>query len=132
MGVWYESESCKSRTGRSLRDTVGGYIKEQTVNFVNLTDHVIRLNDGTEFAPSGMVARITTEYTPFVDGVAGVTFGSPEGLPDPKPDTLYIVSGILAGALKGIRSDLVSPATGHPKCIRDKGQVVSVPGFVRG
>jgi hypothetical protein len=29
------------------------------------------------------------------------------------------------------RSDLVSPATGHPDCVRENGQIKSVPGFVR-
>jgi hypothetical protein len=46
---------------------------------------------------------------------------------------IYIVSGLVAQApsVRG-RSDVVSPATGHPDAKRNSaGQIVSVPGFVR-
>lgn len=103
-----------------------------TPTFINLTPHAVRLNDGTEFPPSGTVARVAASFSPFDgDGVATVVYGQPEGLPDPKEGTLYIVSAMVLSAMAGRRSDLVAPATGHPDTIRVNGQIQSVPGFVR-
>ena len=114
------------------------------INFVNLTPHAICLNDGTVYPPSGTVARVTSTHTPFNENkTCEVVFGEVEGLPAPSQDarldgnnkvellsiTIYIVSGMVASAIK--RYDVVSPATGHPDCIRENGQVKSVPGFVR-
>jgi len=97
----------------------------------NLTPHMIRLNDGREFPPCGVIPRVGTTYTvPDDDGVVGVRFGVPTGLPDKQEGILLIVSAILADACPG-RDDLVSPATGHPDCVRKDGQVYSVPFFTR-
>jgi hypothetical protein len=71
---------------------------------VNLTPHVIRLNDGREFAPSGAVARVTANHSDdgwLSDGPDGpvtlddeflvdsirlfrVSYGETEGLPAPR------------------------------------------------
>jgi hypothetical protein len=114
------------------------------VNFVNLTPHAIVLNDGTVDPPSGTVARVSSTHTPFNENkTCEVVFGEVEGLPAPYYEanldgnnnvellsiTIYIVSGMVASAIK--RYDVVSPATGHPDCVRENGQVKSVPGFVR-
>ena len=97
---------------------------------VNLTPHVVRLNSGVGIPPSGTVARVTASYSDFdADGVAVVTFGQVTGLPEPAEGTLYVASALVAQAAK--RLDVVSPATGHPGCVRKDGQVISVPGFVR-
>jgi len=97
---------------------------------VNLTPHKIVMNDGTEYAPSGEIARVSAGYSEFNErGICTATFGSVSGLPDPADDTLYVVSGMVASAVK--RADVVAPATGHPECVRnEKGHIVSVPGFV--
>ena len=101
------------------------------MKFTNLTPHVVRLNDGREFAPSGTVARVSSNYSDFdSDGIASVSFGQVQGLPAAEPDTIYVVSAMVAAAAK--RADVVSPATGHKDCVRKDGQVFSVPGFVRG
>lgn len=104
------------------------------MNFVNLTPHAINLNNGQVFMPSGLVARVSTIYSDVdSDGVATVSFGDVQGLPSPMPDILYVVSAVVqqAGKLAG-RTDLVAPATGASGVIRDdKGQIVSVPFFVR-
>jgi hypothetical protein len=97
--------------------------------FVNLTPHIVRLNDGREFAPSGNVARVTSTHTEFINDICEVRFGQIVDLPDPAPDTIYIVSGLVAAAAR--RPDVVSPATGHPDARREAGQIISVPGFVR-
>ena len=102
------------------------------VRFVNMTPHSVKLNDGREFLPSGQVARVSNEFGEFdSDGIADVKFGAVTGLPEPEIGVVYIASAMVAAAVKGIRSDIVSPATGHPAAIRENGQIVSVPGFVR-
>jgi len=100
-------------------------------NFVNLTAHSIRLNDGTIYEPSGSVARVSSSHSDFDhNGIASVVFGDVSGLPDPQPDTYYVVSGLVAAAAR--RLDVVSPASGQPETVRENGQIVSVPGFIRG
>ena len=105
--------------------------KAMETKYVNLTPHPVRLNDGREFPPSGTVARVAASYTPFDEnGVCRAVFGPVQGLPDPQPGVIYIVSALVAQAAR--RDDVVSPATGHPLARRDaSGQIVSVPGFVR-
>lgn len=113
------------------------------MKFVNLTDGVVRLNDGREFPPSGVVARMAWELKELgVDEVSGVrvfttTNGGVENLPDDPPDVLpegeedivYIVSDLVA--LAAGRDDMVSPAYGHAECkLAADGRVYSVPGFV--
>ena len=100
------------------------------MNFVNCTPHGVVLNDGTTYPPSGNIARVTDAYTPFVDGVCTCTHGAVQGLPAPVDGTCCIVSAMVLAASD--RKDLVAPATGHKDAIRnEKGQIVSVPGFVR-
>lgn len=115
------------------------------MNMMNLTPHAIGLRsaDGTDtvLPPSGTVARVTS--TPgaleTVEGcpvpVAGCqTFGGVEGLPEPTPGTMFVVSGVVLTELKGSRPDVVGPGTGpNDGAIRnDKGHVVAVTRLVRG
>ena len=98
--------------------------------FVNCTPHPIKLNDGRVYEPSGDVARVSSHFTaPDSNGVCKVVYGDLTGVPDPQPDTLFIVSAMVLAASD--RTDLVAPATGHPDCVRsDKGFIESVPCFV--
>ena len=104
-----------------------------TMKFINLTPHAIRLNDGSSFEPSGVVARVSADLQA-VETVGGVQlfrqkFGEVEGLPAEVPGTMYIVSGMVLAAVD--RSDCVAPATGSRETVRDEaGHIVSVPGFV--
>jgi hypothetical protein len=109
------------------------------MEFINLTPHVIRLNDGREFPPSGAVARVSSRHVcaGFQDDIElfDVDFGEIENLPEHKHGNgkMYIVSGMVCAALasqRANRQDVVSPATGHKDCVRINGQVHSVPGFV--
>ena len=98
---------------------------------VNLTPHTITLNDGRVFQSRG-IARVSNTFSDFVNDVCTVEYGDIEGLPDPAPNTFYIVSAIvLATAKSAGRTDCVAPATGHPDCVRKDGFIVSVPGFVK-
>lgn len=107
-----------------------------SITIINLTPHVVRLNDGREFPPSGNVARVSSEYSEWSDAhIEGVptcvtTFGDVIGLPDPQDGVAYIVSGMVMSACPN-RLDIMAPATGHKDCVRKDGQVVSVPGFIR-
>ena len=99
------------------------------MNYINLTPHPIRLNDGRVFEPSGKVARVSCSYTEFENDCCKAVYGPVANLPLPEPGTLLIVSALVKAATQ--RSDVVAPATGHPDCIRDeKGFIVSVPGFI--
>ena len=102
------------------------------MRFVNLTPHDIVLNDGRVF-PSEGTARVSSTHTAFDEnGICSVSFGEVEGLPAPEEDTIYIVSAMVAArAAAAGRTDVVSPATGHKECVREAGQIKSVPGFVR-
>jgi hypothetical protein len=102
------------------------------MEYINLTPHAIRLNDGREFPTSGTVARVQANFSAIVDDVCEQVFGEIQGLPEPAEDVRYIVSGLILSALSGKRDDVVAPATGHSLCQRnDKGHIVSVPCFVR-
>lgn len=104
--------------------------------FINLTPHDIKLNDGTVYPTTGRIARVANTFSNFCNGIAKVFYGEVENLPEPKRGTMYIVSAMVLAAEKAKnkcyrRKDLVAPATGHPDCIRKDGFIVSVPGFVR-
>lgn len=114
--------------------------------YVNLTPHVVKLNDGREYPPSGVVARVATQYTDVFEDACVVAYGEIQGLPDTEAEgatghlTRYIVSNLVLQAAKeeyltGYRQwvqHLVAPATGHPMAIRNNdGQIISVPCFVR-
>ena len=108
--------------------------KVSNITFVNCTPHAITLNDGRTFEPSGNVARVAQSISDFDEnGIAVQSFGEVTGLPDPKPDTYYIVSAmVLPRAQAEGRDDVVAPATGHKECVRnEKNFIVSVPGFLK-
>ena len=103
------------------------------MNIVNLTPHPITAA-GREIPPSGQVARVSVSHEEVgaLDGlpIYRAIFGPVEGLPSPEPGTAFIVSALVANAAPG-RTDLYSPATGHPACERDgQGRIVGVPGLV--
>jgi hypothetical protein len=102
------------------------------MRFRNFTPHPVVLNNGTEF-PSEGVARVSSTHTAFDEnGICSVQFGDVVGLPEQEEGTILIVSAIVAAAAaKAGRTDVVSPATGHPEAVREQGQIKSVPGFVR-
>lgn len=99
------------------------------MQIINCTPHEVKLNNGESFPVSGNVARVSSSFEEAEKGFFKVAYGEVTGLPEAKADTLYIVSALVANATN--RRDVIVPATGHPECIRnDKGQIVSVPGFI--
>ena len=85
------------------------------MTIVNLTPHAVTFikDDGNAIVPpSGTVARLTTETKTIgnIDGIPVTTtvFGDITGLPDRKPDTVYIVSALVAGRVPD-RDDVFIP-----------------------
>ena len=110
------------------------------MDIINLTPHDVHVYDADgkniikTYPASGTVARVksSTEIVGKVDGIeiARTTFGEIEGLPDPKPGTMYIVSLLVLQAAGGKRDDLIGPDTGPGSVVRDaEGQIVGVRRF---
>jgi hypothetical protein len=105
-------------------------IHTPTIRYINLTPHVIRMNDGRVFNPSGIIARAKTKWGPIENDISIKLEGKVINLPEPVRFTMYIVSAIVLGYVISYRTDCVCPATGHPAAIRSpNGQIVSVPCF---
>lgn len=99
------------------------------MQIINCTPHAIALNNGESFPISGNIARVSSSFEEVENGFFKVAYGQVTGLPDEQEGTFYIVSSMVANATS--RKDVIVPATGHPECIRnEKGQIVSVPGFI--
>lgn len=122
------TKDCIESLVNDLIETSNKY-KKLTRTFVNLTPHCVCLNDGTQFPASGNIARVAASFKETGEGFYTQVFGEVENLPEPVKDVYYIVSAMVFSATD--RKDVIAPATGHPECVRnDKGQIVSVPGFV--
>jgi len=117
----------------------------ERIKLVNLTPHeVVILNDQNDILlrvpPSGMIARVdaTEELVAEINGIPvyKVSYGNIQGLPEPEPNTVFIVSTLILAALKekGIdRKDVVAPNTNPSKhgAVRDsKGQIIGVRSFI--
>jgi hypothetical protein len=111
------------------------------MKLINLTPHTINIitPQGENLSlPSAGVARVASQPGTALDFGAGIpvfsapTWGAVEGLPEPEHDTLYVVSALVAGQVKG-RPDVVSPGTGpNDGAVRnDKGQIVAVTRLIQ-
>ena len=82
-------------------------------SIVNLTPHTININ-GVDIASSGLarVATMTTQIG-IVNGIPinHVVMGNVTGLPDPQQDTVFIVSRIVADAVKDRQDVLIVDKT---------------------
>jgi hypothetical protein len=108
---------------------------------VNLTPHEVNIN-GLAVPPSGTVARVATVQTEagtlvFSETTIPVvhnTYGAVEGLPDPEPGTVYLVSALVLSALEaqGIyRGDVFAPDTSPQGAVRGPdGQIKGVRRLV--
>jgi hypothetical protein len=115
--------------------------KQANLKLVNLTPHEIVVYQGDNVVlripPSGRVARVVAkeEIVGVVNGVPLVrtVYGEIQGLPDPQPGTIYIVSLLVLQALQGRRNDVVAPNTGPTPlgAVRDaQGRIIGVRSFV--
>jgi len=117
--------------------------ERKEVKVVNLTPHTISISKvGGKLLslPSQGVARVTVTQTQagsvMVDGVEVPvyrnTYGEVTGLPDPAPDTAYIVSGIVLASLGNTRPDVYAPDTGATAIRDEGGRIVAVTRLLRG
>lgn len=104
-----------------------------------LADDVVvlpRLGADGKPAPARVSTTAGGPLPPF-DGVAvfdRTTYGAVEGLPDPAPDTIYLVSALVGGRPEvASRDDVFIPGTGpRDGTVRDtNGQVYAVTRLVR-
>lgn len=81
-----------------------------------------------------LVVRVDTTWEVVADiegfPVLQATTGEVTGLPPVQDGVTYIVSPLVANALKGIRSDVVSPLT-QGAILDFRGQIQAVKGFQR-
>lgn len=116
------------------------------LNIINLTPHEISFSgviDGRPqmltLEPEPVTCRVETEQhaTGMIGGLLPTqcqTYGRINNLPAPKPNTVYVVSGLVLHALKlrgEARSDVVAPATGpRDNALRNaNGHVLAVTVF---
>ena len=113
------------------------------VKLVNLTPHPLRFfaSDGCElvFKPSGTVARVEQKRELVLDlvtrdghnvMVTQSSFGEVTGLPDPQPNTYYVVSLITAQALKAIgRTDDILIVDAAVR--GEENRIIGCRGFAR-
>lgn len=103
---------------------------------INLTPHDITITNGTRtltVKPSGLArCEETSEEIKVVEDwipVFKTTYGKISGLPEPKENTIYVVSARVAQALKETnseRTDVMIPA----KTLRDsEGNIIGCTGL---
>lgn len=106
------------------------------MNIRNFTPHTITVvrTDGetiAKFQSEGIARCATTRQQ--IDAIANIPvnitrFGQVEGLPEPQADTVYIVSALVAQAVKGNRDDVVVP----DDTVRDgEGRIMGCRAFAR-
>lgn len=99
---------------------------------VNLTPHAVTVLTGDimkTIPPSGKVVRVSQNCEPCgeLNGMSVVLCheGEPRGLPEPKEGTVYLVSSVVAKAVR--RRDVLSPDTSDDGVIRDgSGYILAV------
>lgn len=106
------------------------------MDIINLTPHTLTIYnaDGEHVLtvpPSGTVARVAVRRieTGVINGVPlyATQYGAPEGLPEPLPGVIYVVSGMMRAAVPE-RTDVWQPG----ELRRDEnGQVVGCVGLQR-
>lgn len=107
---------------------------------INLTPHEIAVYTQNKeqvlfkVPAEGIVPRVSTTQE-IVGDINGVpvrknVYGSVENLPEPQPDTIYIVSTMVLSALAGTRTDVVAPDTGSGAVRDEGGRILGTTGFV--
>jgi len=89
---------------------------------INTTTHVVNIQldapDGEKklvaFPPSGVVAQVSTKTVSVPEGeptaLVSIVMGDPEGLPDERPDVVFITGTLVLSAPKAAeRGDLLAP-----------------------
>ena len=101
------------------------------MQYINLTQHTITdVMTGKTYEPSGIEARASTKATLLneIDGTKIYAYKQVdiESLPEPKPNTMYIVSNMALNAVPEHRIDVVAPG---PAKRSVRGSVIGCRGF---
>ena len=108
------------------------------IKVVNCTPHDVNLitgNGNITFPRSGIIPRLTESQKKISSitangieiDIMSKSFNEPEGLPEPKENTIFIVSALVAGAVKG-RDDLVIP---NDTIRDDQGRIVGCKNLAK-
>lgn len=138
--IVYAGDLSEYKGGVGAFDEGDCHIFRYPLKLVNLTPHDIVVYDGVEFftiPASGTVARVAVSQEEVHRGlgvpVVRNAYGEVENLPEPQPDTYFIVSSLVLEALRKegcTRTDILAPDTG-PTAIRDEqGRIAAVRRFV--
>jgi len=103
------------------------------MQFINLTSHDINeVTTGLTIPASGRIARVKSSTIKVAEHkqvpIYSSTFGAIEGLPEPQPNTIYIVSALALHAVPANRQDVVSPGSLQRN---PAGQPIGCCGFRR-
>ena len=107
----------------------------KVVNLINLTAHDIHLYRGNELVekvPSSGIARVSVR-SEIIGEIGGYPisknfYGEIIGLPEPQPETFYVVSALVAQAAAERRTDLLVVND----TVRDEaGRIIGCRGFAR-
>jgi len=112
------------------------YKFSEPLRVVNLTPHDVVIVDAAgmevkRYLTAGQMVRVNTADVPLdnVDNVPVVRteYTDVSGLPDLQPNTVYLVSVLVAQALNGSRPDVYTPDTGPKSVVRDaQGHIIGV------
>jgi len=122
--------------GRNIVEACGGAVGAPAVKIVNLTPHEVTVKtDGGEIVipPSGQVARCAEKRSPAPAletemgsiPVSRASYGAVEGLPDPQPGVVYIVSALVLAAVPE-RRDVFAPG---PAIRDEEGRIIGCDGL---
>ena len=102
------------------------------IEVINLTPHAINFvvnDDIVTINPSGTLARVatTTEIVGSLNGIpiTQTKFGEVEGLPDPTPGKVFLVSSLVAGRVPD-REDVFIP---NESVRDDEGRIIGCKSF---
>ncbi len=98
-----------------MENTKNLLVNETNVKLVNLTPHPVKVLMNNAFVELESVGICRVQYGELkigqINGIelVRIEYPSIEGLPAPQENTYYIVSSVVALAMKGLRNDLIVP-----------------------
>lgn len=102
------------------------------MTFINLTPHEIHEVDSDLVIPPAPIAARVFQCSKPIQVINGITIfrsefqGAIQNLPNPRPNTIYIVSALALNAVPSYRTDVVAPGN----AVRDNdGKVIGCSGF---
>jgi hypothetical protein len=134
----HSRKKVRRSSARPPNKKLEGLKMTNNINVVNCTPHDINLvteKGNITFPRSGIIPRLTEQQNKInsinsngieID-IMEKSFNEVEGLPEPKENTIYIVSALVAGACKN-RDDLVVP---NDTIRDDQGRIVGCKNLAK-